>query len=95
MCVWVGYVVWVAAKHAHDLALTLLTNPPQCIGNGAEGTQSASAVGGVVATQTAGKPFLVSRARLVRLAENYSKLVWFKQGFKGAVSKVGRAFNSR
>ena len=48
-----------------------------------------------MATQTAGKPFLVSRARLVRLTENNSKLVWFKQGLKGAVSKVGRAFNSR
>jgi len=59
-----------------------------------EGDQSASAVGGIVATQTAGKPFLVSRARMVRLTENNSKLVWFKQGLKGAVSKVGRAFNS-
>lgn len=48
-----------------------------------------------MATQTAGKPFLVSRARLVRLTENNSKMVWFKQGLKGAVSKVGRAFNSR
>ena len=41
------------------------------------------------------RAFLVSRARLVRLTENNSKLVWFKQGLKGAVSKFGRAFNSR
>lgn len=40
------------------------------------------------------KPFLVCRSRVVRLTDNYTKLVWFKQGLKGAVAKVGRAFNS-
>jgi hypothetical protein len=40
------------------------------------------------------KPFLVCRPRLVRITDNYTKLVWFKVGFKGAIAKVGRAFNA-
>lgn len=40
------------------------------------------------------RPFLVARSRMIRATDGYTKLVWFKQGFKGAVAKVSRAFNS-
>jgi len=30
----------------------------------------------------------------MRVTDNWTKLVWFKQGMKGAVAMVGRAFNS-
>jgi Ca2+-binding EF-hand superfamily protein len=40
------------------------------------------------------KPFLVAKQRLIRVTDGWTKLVWFKQGFKGAVAKVGRAFTN-
>jgi len=40
------------------------------------------------------RPFLVARSRMIRATDGYTKLVWFKQGIKGAVAKVSRAFNS-
>lgn len=54
------------------------------------GVNSAAHASSAQVTQ----PFLVARQRVVRITENWSKLVWFKQGLKGAVGKVSRAFSS-
>lgn len=40
------------------------------------------------------RPFLVARLRTLRATDGWTKLVWFKQGLKGAVAKVNRAFHN-